>query len=52
MDIPTCQWTHKNTNCELHRRHWKLVWVIYGRTDFSHLKQGGVDDTSRSEKEG
>jgi hypothetical protein len=24
----------------LHRRHRKLVWDIYSRTDFSHLKQG------------
>jgi hypothetical protein len=24
----------------LHRRHRKLVWGIYSRTDFSHLKGG------------
>jgi len=23
----------------LHRRHRRLVWDIYSRTDFSHLKQ-------------
>ena len=28
-------------NFRLHRRHRKLVWDIYSRTDFSHLKQGG-----------
>ena len=27
-------------NFNLHRRHRKLVWSIYSRTDFSHLKQG------------
>ena len=26
----------------LHRRHRKLVWDIYCRTDFSHLKQGSA----------
>ncbi len=25
-------------NFRLHRRHRKLVWDIYSRTDFSHLK--------------
>ena len=25
-------------NFRLHRRHKKLVWDIYTRTDFSHLK--------------
>ena len=25
----------------LHRRHRKLVWDVYSRTDFDHLKQGG-----------
>ncbi len=25
----------------LHRRHRQMVWSIYSRTDFSHLKQGG-----------
>jgi len=29
-------------NFRLHRRRRKLVWAIYSRTDFSHLKQGGV----------
>jgi len=29
------------SNFRLHRRHRKLVWDIYSRTDFSHLKQGG-----------
>ena len=24
----------------LHRRHRKMVWDIYSRTDFSHLKLG------------
>lgn len=28
-------------NFRLHRRHRKLVWDIYSRTDFSHLKSGG-----------
>ena len=28
-------------NFRLHRRHRKLVWDIYSRTYFSHLKQGG-----------
>ena len=28
-------------NFRLHRRHKKLVWGIYSRTDFSHLKSGG-----------
>ncbi len=28
------------SNFRLHRRHRKLVWDIYSRTDFSHLKQG------------
>ena len=28
-------------NFRLHRRHRRLVWDIYSRTDFSHLKQGG-----------
>jgi len=28
-------------NFRLHRRHRKLVWNIYCRTDFSHLKSGG-----------
>lgn len=28
-------------NFRLHRRHRKLVWDIYSRTDFSHLKQDG-----------
>lgn len=28
-------------NLRLHRRHRKMVWSIYSRTDFSHLKQGG-----------
>ena len=27
-------------NFRLHRRHRKLVWGIYSRTDFSHLKLG------------
>jgi len=27
-------------NFRLHRRHRKLVWGIYSRTDFSHLKGG------------
>jgi len=27
-------------NFRLHRRHRKLVWDIYSRTDFSHLKGG------------
>lgn len=27
-------------NFRLHRRHRKLVWDIYSRTDFSHLKRG------------
>ena len=26
-------------NLRLHRRHRKLVWDIYSRTDFDHLKQ-------------
>lgn len=25
-------------NFRLHRRHRKMVWAIYSRTDFSHLK--------------
>ena len=29
-------------NFRLHRRHRRLVWSIYTRTDFSHLKQGEV----------
>ena len=28
-------------NLRLHRRHRKLVWDIYSRTDFNHLKEGG-----------
>jgi hypothetical protein len=28
-------------NFTLHRRHRQLVWDIYSRTDFSHLRQGG-----------
>ena len=28
-------------NFRLHRRHRKLVWGIYSKTDFSHLKQVG-----------
>ena len=27
------------SNFRLHRRHRKLVWNIYSRTDFTHLKQ-------------
>lgn len=27
-------------NFRLHRRHRRLVWDIYSRTDFSHLKEG------------
>ena len=27
-------------NLRLHRRHRKLVWDIYSRTDFTHLKGG------------
>ena len=27
-------------NFRLHRRHRRLVWGIYSKTDFSHLKQG------------
>jgi len=27
-------------NFRLHRRHRKMVWDIYSRTDFSHLKGG------------
>ncbi len=30
-------------NFRLHRRHRKLVWDIYSRTDFSHLKQGATN---------
>jgi len=30
-------------NFRLHRWHRKLVWAIYSRTDFSHLKQGGQE---------
>ena len=26
------------SNFRLHRRHRKLIWNIYSRTDFSHLK--------------
>jgi len=26
-------------NFRLHRRHRKLVWDVYSKTDFSHLKQ-------------
>lgn len=25
-------------NFRLHRRHRRMVWAIYSRTDFSHLK--------------
>ncbi len=28
-------------NFRLHRRHRRLVWDIYTRTDFSHLKSRG-----------
>ncbi|MFC1983939.1 hypothetical protein ACFLVO_02885 [Chloroflexota bacterium] len=28
-------------NFGLHRRHRKLVWDVYSKTDFSHLKGGG-----------
>jgi len=27
-------------NFRLHRRHRQMVWDIYSRTDFSHLKGG------------
>lgn len=37
-------------NFNLHRRHRRLVWVIYSRTDSSHLEIRGQNARKIKEK--